>query len=65
MVYSGLYKAKNTAKSRGDHTNIVYRSLWEKAVFQWCDKNDKVKSLSSEEIIVPYYYEVEKKYQRY
>ena len=65
MVYSGLYKAKNTAKYRGDHTNIVYRSLWEKAVFQWCDKNDKVKSWSSEEIIVPYYYDVDKKYHRY
>tara|TARA_B100000900_G_scaffold408641_2_gene423224 strand:+ start:743 stop:1249 length:507 start_codon:yes stop_codon:yes gene_type:complete len=65
MVYSGLYKAKNTNKYRGDHTNIVYRSLWEKAVFQWCDKNDKVKSWSSEEIVVPYYYDVDKKYHKY
>jgi len=65
MVYSGLYKAKNTTKYNGDHTNIVYRSLWEKAVFQWCDKNIKVKSWSSEEIVVPYYYDVDKKYHRY
>jgi len=65
MVYSGLYKAKNTNKYKGDHANIVYRSLWEKAVFQWCDKNEKVKSWSSEEIVVPYYYEVDKKYHRY
>ncbi len=65
MVYSGLYKAKNAAKYKGDHSNIVYRSLWEKAVFQWCDKNDKVKSWSSEEIVIPYYYEVDKKYHRY
>ena len=65
MVYSGLYKAKNTTKYKGDHTNIVYRSLWEKAVFQWCDKNPKVKQWSSEETIIPYYYEVDKKYHRY
>tara|TARA_A100001388_G_C28732000_1_gene481979 strand:+ start:451 stop:957 length:507 start_codon:yes stop_codon:yes gene_type:complete len=65
MVYSGLYKAKNVTKYKGDHTNIVYRSLWEKAVFQWCDKNPKVKQWSSEETIIPYYYEVDKKYHRY
>ena len=65
MVYSGLYKAKNTTKYKGDHTNIVYRSLWEKAVFQWCDKNPKVKQWSSEETVIPYYYEVDKKYHRY
>jgi hypothetical protein len=65
MVYSGLYKAKNVTKYKGDHTNIIYRSLWEKAVFQWCDKNPKVKQWSSEETIIPYYYEVDKKYHRY
>jgi len=65
MVYSGLYKAKNISKYKGDHTNIIYRSLWEKAVFQWCDKNPKVKAWSSEEIVVPYYYDVDKKYHKY
>jgi hypothetical protein len=65
MVYSGLYKAKNVSKYKGDHTNIIYRSLWEKAVFQWCDKNPKVKGWSSEEIVVPYYYDVDKKYHKY
>tara|TARA_B100000287_G_C20373225_1_gene678580 strand:+ start:180 stop:686 length:507 start_codon:yes stop_codon:yes gene_type:complete len=65
MVYSGLYKTKNASKYKGDHSNIVYRSLWEKAVFQWCDKNPAVKSWSSEEIVVPYFYEVDKRYHRY
>ena len=65
MVYSGLYKAKNTKKYKGDHANIVYRSLWEKAVFMWCDGNPKVKKWSSEEVVVPYYYEVDKKYHSY
>ena len=65
MVYSGLYKAKNISKYKGDSSNIIYRSLWEKAVFQWCDKNPKVKGWSSEEIVVPYYYDVDKKYHKY
>ena len=65
MAYSGRYTIKNAYKYRGDATNIIYRSLWEKAAFQWCDKNPKVKQWSSEEIVVPYYYEVDKRYHRY
>ena len=65
MVYSGKYQVKNKSKYNGDSSNVLYRSLWEKAVFQWCDKNAKVKSWSSEEIVVPYYYDVDKKYHRY
>ena len=65
MVYSGRYSIKNPSKYTGDVANIVYRSLWEKAVFMWCDSNPKVKKWSSEEVVVPYYYEVDKKYHRY
>ena len=65
MAYSGRYSIKNASKYKGDIYNIIYRSLWEKVVFQWCDKNPKVKQWSSEEIIIPYYYEVDKKYHRY
>ena len=64
-AYSGRYTIKNASKYKGDVANIIYRSLWEKAVFQWCDKNPKVKHWSSEEIVVPYYYQVDKKYHRY
>ena len=65
MAYSGRYSIKNASKYKGDVNNIIYRSLWEKAVFQWCDKNPKVKGWSSEEIVVPYYYDVDKKYHKY
>ena len=65
MVYSGLYKVQNRQKYKGDASKVVYRSLWEKAVFQWCDNNPKVRKWSSEEVIVPYFYEVDKKYHRY
>ena len=65
MAYSGRYQVKNPKKYKGDFTNVVYRSLWERNVFRWCDDNPKVKGWSSEEIVVPYYYEVDKKYHKY
>mgnify|MGYP007000063990 CR=1 len=36
MAYSGRYTIKNALKYKGDVANIIYRSLREKAVFQWC-----------------------------
>ena len=65
MAYSGYYKVKNIKKYKGDYTKVVYRSLWEKSVFSWCDSNPKVKNWASEEVIIPYYYEADKRYHRY
>ena len=65
MAYSGHYKVININKYKGDFTKVVYRSLWEKYVFQWCDNNTNVKEWSSEEVVIPYYYDVDKKYHRY
>ncbi len=65
MAYSGRYQVKNPKKYKGDFTNVVYRSLWERNVFRWCDDNPKVKGWSSEEIVVPYYYDVDKRYHKY
>ncbi len=65
MAYSGRYKPKYPKKYKGDHTNVIYRSMWEKYCFKWCDENPSVKSWSSEEVIIPYFYEVDKKYHRY
>ena len=65
MAYSGRYKVVNTNKYAGDITNVVYRSLWEKKVFQWCDNNSDVRQWSSEEVVIPYYYDVDKRYHRY
>jgi len=65
MAYSGKYRVKNTSKYIGDYTNIVYRSLWERYCFKWCDENPSIIKWSSEETIVPYLYEVDKKYHRY
>ena len=48
MAYSGKFKPKNPKKYKGDFTNIVFRSMWEKYCFKWCDENADVKSWSSD-----------------
>lgn len=65
MAYSGRYKVKNRSKYKGDADQVVFRSLWEAKVFNWCDTSSQVKAWSSEEVVIPYFYEVDKKYHRY
>lgn len=65
MSYSGRYKVSNVKKYKGDHTNVIYRSLWERSAFKWCDENPRVKEWVSEEVVIPYFYDVDKKYHRY
>lgn len=65
MNYSGKYTPANPHKYKGDVTNIVFRSMWERYCFVWLDNNSSIKEWSSEEVIIPYYYDVDKKYHRY
>lgn len=65
MAYSGRYKVKNPTKYQGDHSNVVYRSMWERHCMKHFDLSDEVKSWSSEEVVIPYLYEVDKRYHRY
>lgn len=65
MSYSGRYKVTNKAKYKGDSSNVIYRSMWERHCFKWLDDNPSIKEWSSEEVVVPYYYDVDKKYHRY
>jgi len=65
MAHSGRYKVVNRDKYAGDPANIVYRSSWERKVFKWCDHNIEVKSWESEETVIPYFYDVDKRYHRY
>tara|TARA_B100000575_G_scaffold62709_2_gene47817 strand:- start:20183 stop:20668 length:486 start_codon:yes stop_codon:yes gene_type:complete len=64
-LYQGKYRVSNPSKYKGDLDNIIYRSMWEAKCFAWCDKNPKIKSWSSEETVVPYYYDIDKKYHKY
>jgi hypothetical protein len=64
-TYKGFYRTKNPAKYDGDLMNIVYRSMWERQVYRWCDENAQVLKWSSEEVVVPYYYPLDRKNHRY
>jgi len=65
MSYSGKYKIKKPEKYAGNPNSVVYRSLWERQAFKWCENNPKVKLWNSEEIVVPYKSTVDKKLHRY
>ena len=54
MSYKGRYNPINPKKYRGNPNQIIYRSLWEKKVMVYCDKNGAILEWGSEEIIVPY-----------
>ena len=65
MPYSGKYKIKNVKKYKGNHRNVIYRSLWERKFMVYCDQHPSILQWSSEEISVPYISPVDKKSHRY
>jgi hypothetical protein len=54
MSYKGKYIPNNPKKYVGNLSQVIYRSLWERKLMVYCDKNDKVIEWGSEEVIVPY-----------
>jgi hypothetical protein len=65
MSYKGKYQPKNPQKYRGDVTNIIYRSLWERKFLIYCDTNENVIEYASEEICLPYRSPIDNKIHRY
>ena len=64
-TYKGKYKLKKPEKYDGDHTQVIYRSGWERFAFKWCENQEDIKSWSSEETVIPYISAVDNKYHRY
>ena len=54
MAYRGKYYPSFPRKYKGDPTNIIYRSLWERKFMVYCDKIAKILEWGSEEIALPY-----------
>ena len=54
MAYRGKYYPSFPRKYKGDPTNIIYRSFWERKFMVYCDKNAKILEWGSEEIALPY-----------
>jgi hypothetical protein len=65
MAYSGKYKVKNPKKYDGDHLNVIYRSSWERYVCRHCDLDEHIVKWSSEEVVIPYFYAIDKRWHRY
>lgn len=61
----GRFRPLHPEKYKGDYTNILYRSSWERSFMQWCDKTEQVKRWQSEEKAIWYYDPINKKNRRY
>ena len=65
MSYKGKYSPSYPKKYKGDPTNIVYRSLWERKFMVYCDNNENILEWGSEEIVLPYRSPVDNRIHRY
>jgi hypothetical protein len=70
MVYSkdtlkGKFRPEHPEKYSGDVNNIVFRSSYEFKFMKWCDTTPNVLQWASEEIVIPYFNPLDKKYHRY
>ena len=65
MSYKGIYRPSNPKKYRGDFRNIIYRSLWERKMMQYCDLSKSILEWSSEEFFIPYHDPTTRRLRRY
>ena len=65
MSYKGKYHPSYPRKYKGDPTNIIYRSLWERKFMVYCDKNESILEWASEEIAIPYRSPIDNRVHRY
>ena len=59
------YKVHNKEKYVADLQEVIYRSSWELKYMQYLDKQPNVLEWASENVIIPYYNQIEKKTRRY
>lgn len=65
MSYKGKYQPSYPQKYKGDPTNIIYRSLWERKFMVYCDTNERILEWGSEELALPYRSPVDNRIHRY
>ena len=63
--YKGLYRPSYPKKYVGDPTRIVYRSLLERRMMVYLDKNDSIEYWSSEELPIVYRSPIDYRIHRY
>ena len=65
MSYKGKFNPKNPKKYKGNSSNIIYRSLWERKFCVYCDLNENIIEWQSEEKAIPYRSPLDGKIHRY
>jgi hypothetical protein len=65
MSYKGKYQPTYPEKYKGNPTNIIYRSLWERKFMKYCDLNENILEWGSEEIALPYRSPLDGRIHRY
>jgi hypothetical protein len=65
MAYRGKYQPSFPRKYKGNSSNIIYRSLWERKFMKYCDLNENILEWASEEIALPYRSPLDNKIHRY
>ena len=65
MAYRGKYYPSFPRKYKGDPTNIIYRSIWERKFIVYCYKNQNILEWASEEIAIPYRSPIDNRVHRY
>ena len=65
MSYNGKYYPRYPKKYKGDPTNIVYRSLWERKFMNYCDLTESISEWQSEEFWIPYRSPIDNRTHRY
>ena len=65
MSYKGKYQPSHPKKYKGNPSNIVYRSLWERKFMVYCDRNQNILEWGSEEIALPYRSPIDNRIHRY
>ena len=65
MAYKGKFRPKRPKKYKGDPTQIIYRSLWEKKFMEYCDLTENISQWQSEEFWIPYKSPLDNRVHRY
>ena len=65
MSYKGRYQPSYPRKYKGNPSNIIYRSLWERKFMVYCDLNENILEWGSEEIAIPYRSPIDNRVHRY
>ena len=63
--FKSIFKPKKPKKYKGDITNIICRSSWERRFCNWCDINENIVEWGSEEFFIKYVSPVDNRFHRY